>query len=217
LEIHLATKKIKVLLVDDHSIVRNGIRTMINAVDDIEVTGEAASAVEALSIIQQKNFDIALLDIELPDSRGLDLLKLLRKKYPKLIVMMMSIYSEEIYATRALKCGASGYLSKDCSVETLISAIRKVAAGGRYVSQELTETYAQSLGSKKVSSHADLSDRELEVLKQLANGSPLVDIAAKLHLSSNTVTTYRGRILAKLGLRGNAALTRYAIENKLLS
>jgi DNA-binding NarL/FixJ family response regulator len=190
---------------------------MIDTVDDIEVTGEAASAVETLSIMQQKSFDIALLDIELPDSSGLDLLKLLRKKYPKLIIMMLSIYSEEIYATRALKYGASGYLSKDCSVETLISAIRKVAAGGRYVSQELTETYAQSLGSKKVSSHADLSDRELEVLKQLANGSPLVDIAAKLHLSSNTVTTYRGRILAKLGLRGNAALTRYAIENKLIS
>jgi DNA-binding NarL/FixJ family response regulator len=151
----LATKKIKikVLLVDDHSIVRNGIRMMINTVDDIEVTGEAASAVEALSIMQQKSFDIALLDIELPDSSGLDLLKLLRKKYPKLIIMMLSIYSEEIYATRALKYGASGYLSKDCSIETLVSAIRKVVAGGRYVSLELTEAYAQSLGSKKISSH----------------------------------------------------------------
>ena len=130
---------------------------------------------------------------------------------------MLSIYSEEIYATRALKYGASGYLSKDCSIESLVSAIRKVAAGGRYVSLELTEAYAQSLSSKKISSYADLSDRELEVLKQLARGSSLVDIAAKLHLSSNTVTTYRSRVLAKLGLKGNAALTRYAIENKLIS
>ncbi len=213
----MATKKIKVLLVDDHSIVRNGIRMMINTADDIEVTGEAESAVEALSIMQQNSFDIALLDIELPDSSGLDLLKILRKKYPKLIILMLSIYLEEIYATRALKYGASGYLSKDCSIETLVTAIRKTAAGGRYVSPELTEALARSLSSKKISSHTDLSDRELEVLKQLASGSSLVDIAAKLHLSSNTVTTYRSRILAKLGLKGNAALTRYAIENKLIS
>ena len=213
----MATKKIKVLLVDDHSIVRNGIRMMINTADDIEVTGEAESAVEALSIMQQNSFDIALLDIELPDSSGLDLLKILRKKYPKLIILMLSIYSEEIYATRALKYGASGYMSKDCSIETLVTAIRKTAAGGRYVSPELTEALARSLSSKKISSHTDLSDRELEVLKQLASGSSLVDIAAKLHLSSNTVTTYRSRILAKLGLKGNAALTRYAIENKLIS
>ncbi|MEI6514098.1 MAG: response regulator transcription factor [bacterium] len=123
----MTTKKIKVLLVDDHSIVRNGIRMMIDTVDDIDVTGEAASATEALSIMQQKSFDIALLDIELPDSSGLDLLKILRKKYPKLIILMLSIYSEEIYATRALKYGASGYMSKDCSIETLVTAIRKAA------------------------------------------------------------------------------------------
>ena len=213
----MTTKKIKVLLVDDHSIVRNGIRMMIDTADDIEVTGEAASAIEALSIMQQKSFDIALLDIELPDSSGLDLLKILRKKYPKLIILMLSIYSEEIYATRALKYGASGYMSKDCSIETLVMAIRKAAAGGRYVSPELSEAFATSIGSKKISSHTDLSDRELEVLKQLAKGTSLVNIATKLHLSSNTVTTYRGRVLDKLGLKSNAALTHYAIENKLMS
>ena len=213
----MTTKKIKVLLVDDHSIVRNGIRMMIDTVDDIEVTGEAASAVEALIIMQQKSFDIALLDIELPDSSGLDLLKILRKKYPKLIILMLSIYSEEIYATRALKYGASGYMSKDCSIETLVMAIRKAAAGGRYVSPELSEAFATAIGSKKISSHTELSDRELEVLKQLAKGTSLVNIATKLHLSSNTVTTYRGRVLDKLGLKSNAALTRYAIENKLMS
>ena len=213
----MTTKKIKVLLVDDHSIVRNGIRMMIDTVDDIEVTGEAANAVEALIIMQQKSFDIALLDIELPDSSGLDLLKILRKKYPKLIILMLSIYSEEIYATRALKYGASGYMSKDCSIETLVMAIRKAAAGGRYVSPELSEAFATAIGHKKISSHTDLSDRELEVLKQLAKGTSLVNIATKLHLSSNTVTTYRGRVLDKLGLKSNAALTRYAIENKLMS
>ena len=180
----MTTKKIKVLLVDDHSIVRNGIRMMIDTVDDIEVTGEAASAIEALSIMQQKSFDIALLDIELPDSSGLDLLKILRKKYPKLIILMLSIYSEEIYATRALKYGASGYMSKDCSIETLVTAIRKAAAGGRYVSPELSEAFATAIGHKKISSHTDLSDRELEVLKQLAKGTSLVNIATKLHLSS---------------------------------
>ena len=213
----MTTKKIKVLLVDDHSIVRNGIRMMIDTVDDIEVTGEAASAVEALIIMKQKSFDIALLDIELPDSSGLDLLKILRKKYPKLIILMLSIYSEEIYATRALKYGASGYMSKDCSIETLVTAIRKAAAGERYVSPELSEAFATTIGHKKISSHTDLSDRELEVLKQLAKGTSLVNIATKLHLSSNTVTTYRGRVLDKLGLKSNAALTRYAIENKLMS
>jgi DNA-binding NarL/FixJ family response regulator len=108
-------------------------------------------------------------------------------------------------------------MSKDCSIEILVTAIRKAAAGGRYVSPELSEAFATSIGSKKISSHTDLSDRELEVLKQLAKGSSLVDIAAKLHLSSNTVTTYRGRVLDKLGLKSNAALTRYVIENKLMS
>ena len=205
------------LLVDDHAIVRYGIRIMIGTVDDIDVTGEAGSAAEALCLLQEKSFDLALIDIELPDSSGLDFLKTLRKKHPGLIILMLSMHSEEIYAERSLKCGASGYLSKGCSIEVLISAIRKVAAGGRYASPELTEALVQSIGGKTLSSHTDLSDRELEVLKELAKGFSLTDIATKLQLSSNTISTYRVRVLDKLGLKGNAALTRYAIENRLLS
>jgi DNA-binding NarL/FixJ family response regulator len=212
----LLNNKIKVLLVDDHAIVRNGVRLMLGEADDIAVEGEADTAQRALQLVRTQDFDVALVDIAMPDKNGLDLLKLLRAEKPKLAVLVLSTYTEEIYAMRALKLGAAGYLTKDSPTSTLIAAVRKAATGGKHVSPALMENLASMLGGGAVGSHEALSNRELEVLKLIAAGESLVRIAETLHLSPHTVTTYRARILEKMGLSGNAELTRYALENGLL-
>ena len=209
-------KKIRVLLVDDHAIVRNGVRLMLGEADDISVEGEADSARHALQLIRAQEFDVALLDIAMPDKNGLDLLKQLRVEQPKLSVLILSTYSEEIYAMRAFKLGAAGYLTKDSPTSALINAVRKAAAGGKHVSPAMMEKLVSAIGGGAVGSHDTLSNRELEVLKLIASGESLVKIADALHLSPHTVTTYRARILEKMGLSSNAELTRYAIENGLL-
>lgn len=210
------SKKIRVLLVDDHAIVRNGVRLMLGEADDISVEGEAESAQRALQLIRTQEFDVALLDIAMPDKNGLDLLKQLRAEQPKLSVLILSTYSEEIYAMRAFKLGAAGYLTKDSPTSALINAVRKAAAGGKHVSPAMMEKLVSAIGGGAVGSHEALSNRELEVLKLIAGGESLVRIAETLHLSPHTVTTYRSRILEKMGLSSNAELTRYAIENGLL-
>jgi DNA-binding NarL/FixJ family response regulator len=212
----MLNNKIKVLLVDDHAIVRNGVRLMLGEADDISVEGEADTAQRALQLTRGQDFDVALVDIAMPDKNGLDLLKLLRAEKPKLAVLMLSTYTEEIYAMRALKLGAAGYLTKDSPTSTLIAAVRKAAAGGKHVSPALMEKLASMISGGAVGSHEALSNRELEVLKLIAAGESLVKIAETLHLSPHTVTTYRTRILEKMGLSSNAELTRYAVENGLL-
>lgn len=212
----MVTNKIKVLLVDDHVIVRNGVRLMLGEADDISVEGEADTAQRALDLVREQDFDVALVDIAMPDKNGLDLLKLLRADKPKLAVLILSTYMEEIYAMRALKLGAAGYLTKDSPTSTLITAVRKAAAGGKHVSPALMEKLASMIGGGAVGSHEALSNRELQVLKLIASGESLVKIAESLHLSPHTVTTYRARILEKMGLSSNAELTRYAVENGLL-
>jgi DNA-binding NarL/FixJ family response regulator len=212
------TEKIKVLLVDDHAIVRNGVRLMLSEADDIAVDGEADNAQQALLLLRERHFDVALLDIAMPGKNGLDLLKQLRAEMPKLAVLILSTYSEEIYAMRALKAGAAGYLTKDSPTNALIGAVRKAAAGGKHVSPAMMEKLVQAIGGgvTGAGSHEALSNRELEVLKLIAMGESLVKIAETLHLSPHTVTTYRARILEKMGLASNAELTRYAVENGLL-
>lgn len=212
----MANNRIRVLLVDDHGIVRNGVRLMLSEAPDIEVCGEAANAQDALRLVQEQQFHVALVDIALPGMNGLDLLRTLRAEKPKLAVMMLSTYSEEIYAVRALKLGASGYLTKDSPTATLVAAVRKAAAGGKFLSPAMLENLAERIGGNSVQSHESLSNRELEVLKMIAAGETLVNIASKLHLSPNTVTTYRARILEKMGVASNAELTRYALENGLI-
>lgn len=212
----MADNRIRVMLVDDHDIVRNGVRLMLSAAEDIEVCGEAANAQDALRIVREQDFEVALVDIALPGKNGLELLRALRTEKPKMAVLMLSTYSEEIYAVRALKLGASGYLTKDSPTATLIAAVRKAAAGGKYLSAALLEKLADIIGGNGGMSHDALSNRELEVLKLIAAGESLVAIAGKLHLSPNTVTTYRTRILEKMGLGSNAEITRYAIENGLI-
>ena len=207
---------IKVLLVDDHTVARNGVRLMLSAASDIRVDGEAGTAQDALQLVNAQRFDVALVDIAMPGKNGLDLLKSLRAVHPELAVLILSTYSEEIYAVRALKLGASGYLTKDSPTATLIEAVRKAAAGAKYVSPSLAEKFAGMLGGRAAASHESLSNRELEVLKLLAKGESLIGIGETLHLSPKTVTTYRTRILEKLGLSNNAQLARYAVENGLL-
>jgi len=213
----MAEKTITVLLVYDHPVARNGVRLMLSSASEILVAGEAETALDALRLVREQNFDVALVDIALPRKNGLELLQSLRVLQPKLAVLMLSTYSEEIYATRALKLGASGYLTKDSPTATLVAAVRKAAGGGKYVSPSLMEKFASMIGGKKEASHQALSNRELEVLKLIARGESLIGIAEILHLSPKTVTTYRMRILEKMVLGGNAELTRYAIENGLLA
>jgi len=210
-------KRIRVLLVDDHAIVRTGVRLMLSSEDDLCVEGEAGTADEALQLVSKQDFDVALVDIAMPGRNGLDLLRLLRNEKPRLAILMLSTYAEDIYAVRALKLGAAGYIAKDSSSSTLVNAVRKVAAGGKYVSPALVEKLATIVGGDSVSSHEALSNRELEVLKLIAAGESLVNIATKLHLSPHTVTTYRTRILRKMGLTSNAEMTRFAIENGLIA
>lgn len=207
---------IKVLLVDDHLIVRNGVRLMLSVAADIEIAAEAESAREALSVADKVAFAVAIVDIGLPDRSGLDLVKLLKAKKAGLAVLVLSMYSEDVYAIRALKAGASGYLTKNCAAATLIGAVRKAAAGGRHISESLAEKFVDMAGGDPGSSHASLSDRELDVLKLISTGTPLVKIAETLHLSPHTVTTYRRRIMEKTGLGSNVDIARYALEHGLL-
>jgi len=207
---------IRILLVDDHVVVRNGVRLMLGSEADIVIQGEAGDAQEALRLAREHEFDVALVDIALPCMNGLDLLRHLRAEHPRLAVLVLSTYAEEIYAVRALKLGASGYLTKDTPAAALVAAVRKAAAGGKYLSPALAEKLASMIGGTAMVSHEALSNRELEVMKMIAAGDSLVKIAETLHLSPNTVTTYRTRILQKMGMSSNAELTRYAIENGLL-
>lgn len=208
--------EIKVLVVDDHAVVRSGLRIILGMATDIVVAGEAESADNALHLIRAQRFDVALVDIALPGRNGLELLKTMRIETPGLAVLILSMYSEEMYALRALRLGAAGYLSKNSVGATLISAVRKAAMGGKYISPDTADRFARMLAGEGGGEHGILSDRELEVLKLLAGGESTSGIADALALSSSTVATYRNRICVKLNLKNNADLTRYALVNGLL-
>jgi DNA-binding NarL/FixJ family response regulator len=211
----LNNKPINVLLVDDHTVARNGVRLMLSEAQDIEVTSEAESAEEAVRLVRTQAFDVALLDIALPGKNGLDLLKQLHMEKPKLAVLILSMYSEEVYAVRALKLGAAGYLTKNNPSAILIAAVRKVAAGGKYISPNLVDKLADMAGSEERMPHEMLSDRELEILKLITSGESLVQIGLMLHLSPKTISTYRTRIMEKMELTSNVELARYVRANGL--
>lgn len=208
--------KIRVLLVDDHALVRDGVRLMLGTSDDIEVAAEAENAHQALMLVERQDFDVALVDLALPGTNGLELLKRLRAQKPKLAVLILSMYAEDIYAVRALKHGAAGYLTKNSPVATVVAAVRKVAAGGKHVNPALLDKLANEICGGKKTRHELLSERELDVLRLIASGQSLVQIAGSLNLSPKTITTYRARILEKVSVSSNAELARYALENGLL-
>ncbi len=206
---------IRVLLADDHQIVRDGLKRILAANADIEVAGEAASGDEALALVRANDYDVALLDMSMPGLSGLDLVKRLKAEKPKVKLLVLSMHGEQQYAARALKAGASGYLTKDSAAPQLLGAIRKVAAGGMLIS----EAAAAGLVSGAAGNgppHGRLSDREFEVFRLLAAGRSPTEIAGQLHLSVKTVSTHKSRILEKMGLGGTAELVRYALEHKLL-
>ncbi len=208
---------INILIVDDHAVVRAGLRQIISGVSDMTVADEADSAIEALAKIRKKGYSMVILDISMPGKSGLDVLKEIRNEHTKLPVLMLSMYPEDQYAVRALRSGASGYMTKDSAPEELVTAIRTVAAGRKYISSDLAERFAFNLDSDmKKEPHEILSDREYQVLCTIASGKTISEIADQLSLSVKTISTYRSRILEKMQLKNNAELTNYAIRNHLV-
>jgi DNA-binding NarL/FixJ family response regulator len=208
---------IRVLIVDDHTILRRGLSQIISETEDMEVSGEAESGAQAIKLARAQNFDVVLLDISMPDRNGLDTLKQLKKEKPKLAVLMLSMHPEEHYAMRALKAGAAGYLTKQSAPALLVTAIRQVASGRKYVSAELAEELAGTLGDGPGRPrHETLSDREYETLRLMASGKTVTEIAVEMSLSVKTVSVYRGRLLEKMQLKNNAELTYYALKHKLV-
>jgi two-component system invasion response regulator UvrY len=209
-------KKIRILIVDDHPIVREGYKKILMSQPDMDVTGEAGNGQEVLDLIQKKDFDLILLDISMPGRSGLEILKELKSQKPHQPVMILSIYPEEQYAVRAFRDGASGYLTKASTPKELISAIRKVSQGGRYVTEALAEKLTYFLGDVDKAPHEKLSDREYQVMLLIASGKTVTQAAEELCLSVKTISTYRRHILEKMQFSTNAEITMYAIQNKLL-
>jgi DNA-binding NarL/FixJ family response regulator len=209
---------IKVFITDDHPIVREGLKQALRETPDIAVSGEASNGEETLNDLRNHEVDIVLLDISLPGRSGLDILTQLRVAYPSLKVLILSTYPEQQYAIRALKTGAAGYLTKESAPDELITAIRKVAQGGKYVSAALAERLAFDLAGESSSRpHEKLSNREYQVMCMIASGKTASEIATELSLSDKTISTYRRRILDKMNFRHNAELTHYAIQQGLVT
>ncbi len=207
---------IKVLVADDHEIVRQGLKTIISEHSDLSIAGEAENGNQVLKILKKTKVDVVLLDFDMPEKNGLDTLIELKALYPKLPVMILSIFPEDHYGTRFLKAGASGYLQKSSATDQLIDAIRKVFNGGKYISSALTDRLVTNLNrDHERPLHESLTDREFQVFCLLATGKKLKEIADELCLSINTISTYRSRILQKMDLKSNADVIHYAINNKL--
>lgn len=210
-----AAGALDLLMVDDHTIVRDGLRRVLNgACAEWRIT-EAGTGFQALECLRRQRFDLAIIDLSMPGMSGLDLIRRIRTDYERVRVLVLSMHAEEQYALRAFKAGANGYVTKDSAAAELVSAVRKVAAGGAYVSPGLAERVVQQLSVGGAPRHADLSDREMEVLQRIVAGQRLTDIAQSLHLSIKTVSTHKSRILDKLQLSSTAALIRYGLEHGL--
>ena len=208
---------IRVLIADDHGILRRGLREILMRELEGVVCGEAENAQQVLAQVQSQNWDLAIVDITMPGRSGLDVLRDLQRVQPGLPVLVLSMHPEDQYGKRVLKAGASGYMNKESAPEELIKAIRKVLAGGRYVSPTLAEKLAVEWGTNAGRPlHDNLSDREFEVLRMIALGKTVSQIAAELHLSTTTVSTYRARILEKMNMTTTAELMRYALRNDLV-
>jgi len=208
---------IKIIIADDHPIVRAGMKQIISEAADMRVADEAGDGRQLLHKIRTENFDVVILDITMPHIDGLDVLKQLKIEKPKLPVIILSIHPESQYALRVLKAGASGYVTKTSAPDELITAIRKVNRGGKYISASVAEKLAFQLEAEfEEMPHEALSDREYQVLCMLASGKTVTEIADELALSVKTISTYRSRILEKMNMKNNAELIHYAVQNKLV-
>ena len=207
---------IKVIIVDDHPVVRRGLKQIIEDEPDMQVAGEAKNAGECFSLVRKTDCTLVLLDITLPDRSGFDVLIQLRYEHPSLPVLILSIHPEDQYGLRLIKAGAAGYLMKEGAPDELVKAIRKVNAGGKYVSASLAEKLVSHLDASDKPPHENLSNREFQILCLIAGGKSLKDIANELCISEKTVSTYRARILEKMRMSTNSDLTRYALDHHLV-
>lgn len=207
----------KLLICDDHKIVREGLRQILLQIEEVSSIIEASNGSEVCAILKESAIDIVILDISLPDKNGLEVLQIVKEKWPSTNVLMLSMHPQEQYAIRALKLGAAGYLTKDTASDELLMAVKKISAGGKYISQSLAESMALQFKLKaQQHKHELLSQREFEIMIQLANGKSLLEIGNILCISAKTVSTYRGRIMAKMELNKNTELAIYCIENDLI-
>ncbi len=208
---------IKILIADDHPIVRQGLKQILSEEPDVAMVGEAQNSQEVLELVRKQDWDIVILDIKMPGRGGLDVLKELKHERPKLPVLILSVYPEDQYAVRALKAHASGYMTKESAPEELVKAIRKIIQGGKYIGPTLAEKLAFDLETETEKPlYETLSDRESQVMCMIASGKTISQIAEELSLSVKTIGTYRTRILEKMKMKTNAELTHYAIKNGLV-
>lgn len=209
--------KIRVIIVDDHAILRSGIKQILIASGDIEVVGEAENVAQAIKCVRELSADVMLLDISLPDKTGIEALKLIKRENAALNILMLSMYMEEQYAVRSIRSGASGYLCKHTASEELLTAIHTLAKGKKYITPNVAEILAEQVGTDhNIAPHEILSDREFQVMRLIASGLSVSEIADKLALSVKTVSMYRTRLLEKMHLKHNADITHYAIKNQLV-
>ncbi|HET9338817.1 MAG TPA: response regulator transcription factor [Casimicrobiaceae bacterium] len=207
---------IRVVIADDHTIVREGLKQVLATDPELEVVGEARDGLEAMQLVRGTPFDVLLIDISMPGRSGLEVIRQIKAEKPKLRILVLSMHEEHQYAVRAIRSGASGYLTKDSASTQLISALRKVAAGGAWISAEVAEQLALgAMPHADQAPHIALSDREFQVLRMLAAGDTVTDVAAKVNLSVKTVSTHKSRLMQKLGVSTNTELLRYAIQHRL--
>jgi DNA-binding NarL/FixJ family response regulator len=208
---------IRVLLADDHTIVRAGVKELLTETGDIEVAGEAGNGQEVLARVREGGYDVAVLDMSMPGRSGVELIKQLKKEQPKLRILILSMHSEAQYAVRAIKAGASGYLTKDGAADQLVAAIRRIASGGAYMTPEAAELLARDFDRPAdAAPHTLLSDREFQVLKLIVAGKSITAIGEELSLSVKTVSTHKTRIMEKMGIANQVELVRYALRHGLL-
>jgi DNA-binding NarL/FixJ family response regulator len=207
---------IRVLIADDHTLVRDGLRHILESAHGFEVTGEAADSAGALALVRTHEAEVILLDLSMPGRSGLDMIKQIKDEKPALRILVLTMHAEEQYAVRAFKSGASGYLTKESAAAELVAAVTKIAAGGVYVSLTMAEKFALNLNAPQTAlPHQQLSDREFDVFKRLVGGVSISEIANQLCVSSKTVSTYKTRVMEKLQISTEAALIRYAIKHRL--
>lgn len=208
---------IRVVIADDHTIVREGLKQLLGAAADLEVVGEARDGHEALKIVRETELDVLLLDLSMPGKGGMELIKQVRDEKPKVRIVVLSMHAEHQYAVRAIRTGASGYLTKDSATTQLVAAIRKVAGGGAFISAEVAEQLALSaMPHAQGPPHTSLSNREYQIFQFLVAGKSVSDIALQLNLSVKTVSTHKARLMEKMGLASQAELVHYAIRHRLI-
>ena len=207
---------IRVVIADDHQILREGLKQLLLAAGDLDVVGEAGDGQEVLERVRTLQFDVLLLDMSMPGKSGVELIKQVKAEKPKLRILVLSMHEEHQYAVRAIRAGASGYLTKESAAAQLVAAIRKIAAGGAFISAEVAERLAlDAMPHAEGPLHAALSDREDQVFRLLVTGRTVSDIAEQLHLSAKTISTHKARLMEKLQVDNNAALVRYAVSHRL--